>query len=135
MDIVFSVPDRLAERLQKQWGDLSERALQAIVANGYREEVLTLGEVREILGHSTRLETEQFLKDRGILLEMSKEELEEDAGWETKPESDPWPPCSCAIFLENRSSDISKKCSVLLLGTVPRRFFAPRREGVITLKV
>jgi len=79
MDIVFSVPDRLAERLQERWGDLSELALQAIVADGYREEVLTLGEVREILGHSTRLETEQFLKDRGILLEMTKEELEEDA--------------------------------------------------------
>jgi len=79
MDIVFSVPDRLAERLEERWGDLSERALQAIVADGYREEVLPLGEVREILGHSTRLETEQFLKDRGILLEMTEEELEKDA--------------------------------------------------------
>ena len=79
MDVVFSVPDRLAERLQERWGDLSGRALQAIVADGYREEVLTLGEVREILGHSTRLETEQFLKDRGIMLEMTEEELEESA--------------------------------------------------------
>jgi hypothetical protein len=79
MDVVFSVPDRLAERLQERWGDLSERALQAIVADGYREEVLTLGEVRKILGHSTRLETEQFLKDRGILFEMKEEELEENA--------------------------------------------------------
>jgi hypothetical protein len=79
MDVAFSVPDRLAERLQERWGDVSERALQAIVADGYREEVLTLGEVREILGHSTRLETEQFLKDRGILLEMTEAELEKDA--------------------------------------------------------
>ena len=79
MDIAFSVPDRLAGRLQERFGDLSERALQAIVADGYREEALTLGEVREILGHSTRMETEQFLKDRGILLEMTEEELEEDA--------------------------------------------------------
>ena len=79
MDVAFSVPDRLAERLQKRWGDLSERALQAVVAEGYRDEALTLGEVREILGHSTRLETEQFLKDRGILLEMTEEQLEEDA--------------------------------------------------------
>ena len=79
MDVAFSVPDRLAERLQERWDDLSERALQAIVADRYREEVLTLGEVREILGHSTRLETEQLLKDRGILLEMTEEELEKDA--------------------------------------------------------
>jgi len=79
MDVAFSVPDRLAKRLQERWGDLSERALQAIVADGYREEVLTLREVREVLGHSTRLETEQFLKARGILLEMTEEELEKDA--------------------------------------------------------
>jgi predicted HTH domain antitoxin len=79
MDVAFSVPDRLAERLQERWGNLSERALQAIVAEGYQEEALTLGEVREILDHSTRLETEQFLKDRGILLEMTEEQLEEDA--------------------------------------------------------
>jgi predicted HTH domain antitoxin len=79
MDVAFSVPDEFAERLQKRWGDLSKRALEATVADAYREEELTLGEVREILGHSTRLETEQFLNDRGILLEMSEEELEDDA--------------------------------------------------------
>jgi len=79
MDVAFSMPDRLAERLRNQWGNLSERALQAIVAEAYQEEVLTLGEVREILGHPTRLETEQFLKDRGILLEMTEGELEKDA--------------------------------------------------------
>ena len=79
MDVAFSVPDRLAGRLQERFGDLSELALQAIVADGYREGALTLGEVREILDHSTRMQTEQFLKDRGILLEMTEEELEEDA--------------------------------------------------------
>lgn len=79
MDVAFSVPDRLAERLQKRFADLSERALQAIVADGYREESLTLGEVREVGGHSTRMETEQFLKDRGVLLDMTEEDLEEDA--------------------------------------------------------
>jgi predicted HTH domain antitoxin len=78
-DVAFSMPDDVAERLQERWGDLSKRALEAIVADAYREEALTLGEVREILGHSTRLETEQFLKNRGIMLEMTEEELEEDA--------------------------------------------------------
>ena len=79
MDIAFSLPDRVAERLQERWGDLPARALQAIVAEGYREEALTLGEVREILGYSTRLETEQFLKDRDILIELTEAQLEEDA--------------------------------------------------------
>lgn len=79
MDVAFSMPDPLAERLQERWDDLSERALQALVADAYREEMITLGEVRTFLGHSTRMETEQFLKDRGILLEMTEEQLEEDA--------------------------------------------------------
>jgi len=78
MDVVFSVPDGLAERLQERWGDLSKRALEAIVADAYREEALTLGEVREVLGHSTRLETEAFLKERGALLEYTEQELEAD---------------------------------------------------------
>jgi predicted HTH domain antitoxin len=79
MEVTFTMPDRLAERLEDRGGDLSKRALESVVADAYREEVLTLGEVREVLGHSTRLETEQFLKDRGILLKMTDEELEEDA--------------------------------------------------------
>jgi len=78
MDVVFSVPDGLAERLQERWGDLSKRALEAIVADAYREDALTLGEVREVLGHSTRLETEAFLKERGALLEYTEQELEAD---------------------------------------------------------
>lgn len=78
MDVAFSVPDGLAERLQERWGDLSQRALEAIVADAYRDEALTLGEVRNVLGHSTRLETEAFLKERGALLEYSEQELEAD---------------------------------------------------------
>lgn len=78
MDVAFSVPDGLAERLQERWGDLSQRALEAIVADAYREEALTLGEVRDVLGHSTRLETEEFLNERGALLEYSERELEAD---------------------------------------------------------
>lgn len=78
MDVAFSMPDRLAERLQERWGNLPERALEAVVADAYREGVLTLGEVREILGHSTRLGTEAFLKERGALLTYGEEELEED---------------------------------------------------------
>jgi len=78
MDVAFSVPDALAERLQERWGDLSKRALEAIVADAYREDALTLGEVREMLGHSTRLETEAFLKDRGALLEYTEQELKAD---------------------------------------------------------
>jgi predicted HTH domain antitoxin len=78
MDVAFSLPEDLARRLQEQWGDLSQRALESLVAQAYREDSLTLGEVRRILGHETRLETESFLKERDALLDYSEEELEQD---------------------------------------------------------
>jgi predicted HTH domain antitoxin len=78
MDVAFSLPEDLARRLQEKWGDLSRRALESLVAQAYREESLTLGEVRRILGHETRMETEAFLKEQGALLDFSEEELEQD---------------------------------------------------------
>jgi predicted HTH domain antitoxin len=77
MDVAFSLPEDLARKLQERWGDLSRRALESLVAQAYREESLTLGEVRRILGHETRMETEAFLKEQGALLDYSEEELEQ----------------------------------------------------------
>jgi len=78
MDVAFSLPEDLARRLEKQWGDLSRGALELVAAQGYRDGSLTLGEVRSLLGHETRMETEAFLKERGALLDYSEDELERD---------------------------------------------------------
>jgi Uncharacterised protein family (UPF0175). len=78
MDVAFSLPEDLARKLQERWGDLSRRALESLVAQAYREESLTLGKVRRLLGHETRMETEAFLKEQGALFDYSEEELEQD---------------------------------------------------------
>lgn len=78
MDVAFSLPEDLARRLEEQWGDLSRGALESVAAQGYRDGSLTLGEVRALLDHQTRMETEAFLKERGALLDYSEEELEQD---------------------------------------------------------
>jgi predicted HTH domain antitoxin len=78
MNVTFSLPEDIARKLQERWGDLSRRALELLVAHAYREEALTLGEVRRVLGHETRMETEAFLKEQGALLDFSDEELEQD---------------------------------------------------------
>ena len=78
MDVAFSLPEDLARKLRAQWGDLSRRALESLVAQAYREEALTLGEVRRLLGHETRMETEAFLNEHGAFLDYSEEELEQD---------------------------------------------------------
>jgi len=78
MDVAFSLPDDLARRLKEQWGDLSRGALESVAAQGYRDGSLTLGEVRALLGHETRMETEAFLKEQGALLDFSEDELDQD---------------------------------------------------------
>lgn len=78
MDVAFSLPEDLGGKLQERWGDLSRRALESLIAQAYREESLTLGEVRRLLGLVTRMETEAFLKEQGALLDYAEEELEQD---------------------------------------------------------
>ena len=78
MDVAFSLPEDLARKLRARWRDLSRRALESLVAQAYREEALTLGEVRRLLGHETRMETEAFLNEHGAFLDYSEEELEQD---------------------------------------------------------
>jgi predicted HTH domain antitoxin len=78
MNVAFSLPEDIAPKVKEMWGDLSRRALESFVAQGYREELLTLGEVRRLLGHETRMETEALLKKQGALLDYSEEELEQD---------------------------------------------------------
>ena len=79
MDVAFTMPDGVAERLEQRWGDLSKRALESIVADAYREEVLTLGEVREALGHSHPPGNRAVSEGPGGLFEMTEDELANDA--------------------------------------------------------
>ena len=78
MDVAFSLPEDLARRLEEQWGDLSRGALESVAAQGYRDGSITLGDVRALLGHETRMETEAFIQDRGALLDYSEDELDRD---------------------------------------------------------
>ena len=78
MDFSFSLPDDLARRLEQRWGNLSERAREALVAEAYREDELTLGEVGGILGHQTRMETERVLQAHDIYLDYDEQDLAED---------------------------------------------------------
>lgn len=78
MDGAFSLPEDRARKLRAWWGDLSRRAPESLVAQAYREEAPTLGEVRRLLGHETRMETEAFLNGHGAFLDDSDEELDQD---------------------------------------------------------
>jgi len=77
VDGAFSLSGDRARKLRARWGNLSRRALGSLVAQAYREEALTLGEVRRLLGRA-RMETEAFLNEHGAFLDDSDEELDQD---------------------------------------------------------
>jgi predicted HTH domain antitoxin len=60
MEVTLRIPDDIAKRLSATGEDVSRRVLEATALEGYREQVLTLYQVSEMLGLS-RVETEDFL--------------------------------------------------------------------------
>ena len=77
MSVTIDLPEEIAQQLQAHWGDLSRRTLEALAIEGYRSLVLSLGQVAELLGLST-WEAEIFLKERGIDLPYTSEDIRQD---------------------------------------------------------
>lgn len=78
MEISIQVPDDVGERLHSRWQDLPRHALEALVVDAYRRDVLTAGEVQRILGLPSRYDTDAFLKEAGADLGYTLQDLEED---------------------------------------------------------
>ncbi|MEQ8956516.1 MAG: UPF0175 family protein [Coleofasciculus sp. C2-GNP5-27] len=78
MEIQIALPDDVAHSLELKWGSLERRLLEMIVIAAYREGSISVGKVRELLGMSTRLEVDTFLKAKGVELHYNKADLEAD---------------------------------------------------------
>lgn len=78
MEITLTLPDDLAERLAAASGDLSQTALEALAVEGYRQGNLSAFEVRQILGHESRWETEDFLAAHDAWPGLTEEDLSEE---------------------------------------------------------
>ena len=78
MEITISLPDKIATSLEKKWGNLERRLLEAIVVEAYKEGSISAGKVRELLGMKTRLEADAFLKAKGVNLLYDEEDFEAD---------------------------------------------------------
>ena len=79
MSIALELPDELLRRLEKRKGDPARWALEAVAAEAYREGVLTSAEVGRTLGHTSRAQTEAFLKQARAPLGYTVEDLQRDA--------------------------------------------------------
>lgn len=73
--VVLEIPDALSVPLQKQFGDLSRRALEDLAVDGYKSGVLSSAEVGRMLGHTSRWDTDEFLKNHETWLHYSAEDL------------------------------------------------------------
>ena len=55
MQVTIEIPEKLAERIQAQWSDISRHLLERIVLEAYRDDILTTREVQHALGLEDRL--------------------------------------------------------------------------------
>lgn len=78
MQIQIALPDDVAHSLEVKWGSLERRLLEMIAIEAYREGSISAGKVRELLGMSTRLEVDTFLKAKGVELHYNEADFEAD---------------------------------------------------------
>ncbi len=78
MNIAIDIPEDIARQLTEKWGSLSKRALEAIAIEGYRSRALSNAQVQRILGHTSRWETDAFLKKAEVYLDYTEADLEQD---------------------------------------------------------
>jgi len=75
----LDLPEDIAQHLTAQWRDLPRVALESLVAEAYRSDLLTSEQVRLLLGYATRMQVDEFLKRHeiyGYTLEDFKQDRE-----------------------------------------------------------
>jgi hypothetical protein len=80
VQITFSVPQDVAADLRAKWADLPRAALESLALEGYRSGALTHAQLRRLLGLGSRSEVDGFLKQHGVFLDYTIDDLERDTG-------------------------------------------------------
>ena len=78
MHLELEIPDDLARLLSATYTDLPRAAVEALALEGYRSRRLSDGQVRRILGFSSRMQVHAFLKEHGVYLNYALADLEQD---------------------------------------------------------
>jgi hypothetical protein len=78
MQITLNLPEDVAEGLAEKWADLPRAALESLALEGYRADALTHAQVRRLLGFGSLAEVDGFLKQHGVYLEYTVDDLERD---------------------------------------------------------
>jgi hypothetical protein len=78
MDLTVQIPDDVAQRLSAAGGDLSRRALEALVAEEYKQGRLSKPDLRRLLGCETGDQIDTFLKAHDVWIDYTVEDLERE---------------------------------------------------------
>jgi predicted HTH domain antitoxin len=78
MNLELHIPDDAARLLTAEFTDLPRAALEALAVEGYRSKRFSDGQLRQMLGFTSRMQVHAFLKARGIHLHYSLADLELD---------------------------------------------------------
>jgi predicted HTH domain antitoxin len=78
MQITIELPDDIAQRLAQTVNSLPQRALESLVVEAYRDELLTHAEVGRILNLPSRWDIDAFLKQAGADLHYDPDDLQAD---------------------------------------------------------
>jgi hypothetical protein len=78
MELTVQIPDDVAQRLSATGGDLARRALEALVAEEYKQGRLTKPDLRRLLGFETSDQIDSFLKAHDVWIDYTVEDLERE---------------------------------------------------------
>jgi Uncharacterised protein family (UPF0175) len=78
MNLELEIPDEAAVVLRTQYENLPRAAIEALALEGYRAGRLSEGQVRQVMGYSSRMQVHAFLKEHGVYLQYSLSDLDQD---------------------------------------------------------
>lgn len=77
VSLIVEIPDDIAILLQSDAKDLTQTALEAVAAEGYRSGRLSHSQIQRLLGLKSRSATDEFLKSHSIF-DYNFKDLESD---------------------------------------------------------
>lgn len=78
MTVTVDIPDELAGPLGESPENVRRAVIEGFAVESYRSGTSSCAEIRDLLGHVSRWDTEQFLAQHGAWPDPSETEIEED---------------------------------------------------------
>ena len=78
MAITIRLPAEIEQELRRQTPNLDDSTREQFLISNYREGKLSTGDIAEILGFETRHDAQRWLAERGVPINYSLADLEQD---------------------------------------------------------